>query len=67
MNKRLEEMIKNLPPEKMKQFIKLKADFKAQRNSPEAKASATWREIQRKVLAETGMRAEDIEEEIAMF
>ena len=51
----------------MKQFIKLKADFKARWNSPEVKASAAWREIQRKALAETGMRAEDIEEEIVKF
>ena len=29
MNKRLEEMIKNLPPEKMKQFIEHKAYFEA--------------------------------------
>ena len=67
MNKRLEEMIRNLPPEKMKQFIELKADFEAWWNSPEAKASAEWRDIQRKALAETGMRAEDIEEEIVKF
>ena len=67
MNKRLEEMINNLPPEKMKQFIELKVYFEAWRNSPEAIASAAWRETQRKALAETGMRAEDIEEEIVKF
>ena len=51
----------------MKQFIELKAHFEAWWNSPEAKASAAWRETQQKALAETGMRAEDIEEEIVKF
>ena len=67
MNKRLEEMIKNLPPEKMEELIEFRKKWKEWENSPKAKASAAWRKTQWEALKETGMRPEEIAEEIVKF
>ncbi len=56
--------MKNLSPEKLKKLNEYRKKWKEWDNSPKAKAREAWRKAQWDALKETGMRPEEIAEEI---